>query len=122
MLISSTRRLPRLLLVFWGVYVLLWLGTLCHVATILIAVEAGNMTQVLASRAGNVGGMDTGGWGGVFPRSSSSLSLVILSCLYVLWIKASQPITYLELKVNYRAPNRSRTIPDMITVRFGRPA
>ena len=24
------------------------------------------MTQVLASRAGNVGGMDTGVWGGVF--------------------------------------------------------
>ena len=30
--------------------------------------------------------------------SSSSSSLVILTCQYVLWIKASQPITYLELQ------------------------
>ena len=63
-----------------------------------IIIETGEATQVLASRAGNVGGMDTGGWGGVFPRLSSSSSLVILTCQYVLWIKASQPITYLELQ------------------------
>ena len=30
--------------------------------------------------------------------SSSSSSLVILTCQYVLWIKASQPITYPELQ------------------------
>ena len=30
------------------------------VSAILVAVEAGNITQVLASRAGNIGGMDTG--------------------------------------------------------------
>ena len=30
--------------------------------------------------------------------SSSSSSLVILTCQYVLWIKAFQPITYLELQ------------------------
>ena len=62
------------------------------------------MTQVLTSRASNVGGMDTGGWSGVFPRSSSSSSPVILSCLYVLWIKASQPITYLELQGKLPSP------------------
>ena len=30
--------------------------------TFLFIVETGDMTQVLASRAGNVGGIDIGGW------------------------------------------------------------
>ena len=42
--------------------------TLCSVT-----VETGEATQVLASCASNVGCIDTGGWGGVFPRSSSFL-------------------------------------------------
>ena len=32
--------------------------------TLLVRVETGDMTQVLASRAGNVGGIDIGGWDG----------------------------------------------------------
>ena len=40
-----------------------WLGTLCRVVTLLVTVETSDMTQVLASRAGNVGGIDIGGWG-----------------------------------------------------------
>ena len=32
------------------------------------------------------------------------------------------PMIYLGLKVNYRVLNRSRTIPEVITVRFGCPA
>ena len=63
-----------------------------------VTVERNEATQVLASCTGNVGGMDIGDWGGVFPKLSSSLSLVILTCQYVLWIKASQLITYLELQ------------------------
>ena len=35
--------------------------------TLLVTVETGEMAQVLASRTGYVGGMDTDGWGGVFP-------------------------------------------------------
>ena len=35
--------------------------------TILVTIETGDMAQVLASRTGFVGGMDTDGWGGVFP-------------------------------------------------------
>ena len=35
--------------------------------TLLVTVETGEMTQVLASRTGYVDGMDTNGWGGVFP-------------------------------------------------------
>ena len=35
--------------------------------TLLVTVETGNMAQVLASRTGFVGGIDTDGWGGVFP-------------------------------------------------------
>ena len=31
--------------------------------TLLVTVETGDMTQVLASRAGNVGAIDIGGWG-----------------------------------------------------------
>ena len=34
---------------------------------LLVTVETGDMTQVVASRAGNVGAMDTGGWGRVLP-------------------------------------------------------
>ena len=33
----------------------------------LVTVEPGEMAQVLASRTGYVGGMDTNGWGRVFP-------------------------------------------------------
>ena len=66
MLVSSMRRLPRLSLVFY-VAVLSCLETLCRVVTFFVTVETSDMTQVLASRAGNVGGMDTGVWGGVFP-------------------------------------------------------
>ena len=32
--------------------------------TLLVIVETGNMTQVFASHAGIVGGIDLGGWGG----------------------------------------------------------
>ena len=35
--------------------------------TFLVTVETGEMAQVFASRTGYVGGMDTNGWGGVFP-------------------------------------------------------
>ena len=70
---------------------------ICHVVTFLVAIETSEITQILASHTGNVGGINIGGWGRVFSRSSSSLSFVILSYLYVFWIKASQPITYLEL-------------------------
>ena len=34
--------------------------------TLLVIVEKDEMAQVLASRTGYVGGMDTDGWGGVF--------------------------------------------------------
>ena len=42
-----------------------WLGTLCRVVTLLVTVETGDMTQVFESpigSAGNVGGIDLGGW------------------------------------------------------------
>ena len=52
-------------LVFY-VAVLSYLKILCRVMTFLVTVETSDMTQVLASRAGNVGGIDTGIWGGVF--------------------------------------------------------
>ena len=71
---------------------------ICYVVTFLIAVETSEMTQVFTSHIRNVGDIDTSGWGEVFPKSSSSLSLVIVSCLYVFWIKACLPITYLELQ------------------------
>ena len=35
--------------------------------TLLVTVETSEMAQILASRTGYVGGMDTNGWGGVFP-------------------------------------------------------
>ena len=34
---------------------------ICRVVIFLVAVETSEMTQVLASHAGNVGGIDTGG-------------------------------------------------------------
>ena len=89
--------------------------------TILVAVETGNMNQVFVSRISNVGGIDIGSRGGVFPKSLSSLFLVILSYLYVFWIKTYQSITYLELKIIYWALNFSRTIPNMITIKFDCP-
>ena len=52
-LVSSTRRLSRLSLVFC-VAVFPWLGTLCRVVTFLVTVETSDMTQIFASRAGNV--------------------------------------------------------------------
>ena len=63
--------------------VLPWLKTSCCVMIFLVTVETSNMTLVLASCTSNVGGIDNGGWDGVFPRSSSSLSLVIFSYPYV---------------------------------------
>ena len=47
--------------------------------TLLVTIETGNMAQVLASRTGFVGGIDTDGWGGVFP--SLFLTTVFLSLL-----------------------------------------
>ena len=47
------------------------LGTLSRIMALLVRVEAGDMTQVFASRAGNVGGIDHGGWGGTRVVSSS---------------------------------------------------
>ena len=35
--------------------------------TLLATVETDEMAQVFASRTGYVGGIDTDGWGGVFP-------------------------------------------------------
>ena len=42
--------------------------------TLLVTVETGEIAQVLASRTGYVGGMDTNGWDGVFPGS------LVISC------------------------------------------
>ena len=77
---------------------------ICRIVTFLIAIETSEMTQVLASHTGNHEGIHTGGWGGVFPKSSSSLFLVILLCLYVLWIKAPQLIIYLKLQGKLPSP------------------
>ena len=38
--------------------------------TLLVIVEIGNMTQILAIRAGNVRDIDLGGWGGTRVVSS----------------------------------------------------
>ena len=54
------------MLVVFCVAVFPWLGTFCRVIAFLVAVETSEMTQVLVSYTGNVGGIDTGGWGGVF--------------------------------------------------------
>ena len=43
------------------------LRTLCHVLTFHVIVETSDMAQVLASRVGNVCGIDMGGWGRIFP-------------------------------------------------------
>ena len=66
MLVSSMQRLPRRSLVFY-VAIFSCLETLCHVVIFLVTVETSDMAQVFASRAGNVGGMDTSVWVGVFP-------------------------------------------------------
>ena len=50
--------------------------------TFLVTVEASDMTQVLASRAGNVGGMDTGGWGGTRVVSSPLVFQTTLCLLH----------------------------------------
>ena len=65
-LVSLTRRLPRLSLVFC-VIIYFYLNILCCVVTFLITIETSDMIQVLASRASNVKSIDTGVWGGVFP-------------------------------------------------------
>ena len=56
--------------------------------TFLVAVETDDMTQVIASRAGNVGGIDLGSWGGTRVVSSplvfqATLSLFLLPSLLV---------------------------------------
>ena len=42
--------------------------------TLLTIIEIGEMAQVFVSCANYVGGMDTDGWGGVFP------GLLVISC------------------------------------------
>ena len=59
---SSKWRLSRLSLVFGGVSIFFWLGTLYRLVGLLVIVVTDVMTQVLANRAGNVGGIDIGGW------------------------------------------------------------
>ena len=56
---------------------LLWLGKPRHIMTFLFTVEIGNMTQVPASRVGNVGGIDSGVRGRT--RVVSSLLVFIVS-------------------------------------------
>ena len=46
--------------------------------TLLVTVETGNMSQVLATRAGNVGDIDLGGWGGTRVISSPLVFQVTL--------------------------------------------
>ena len=53
-LVSSTRKLPRLSLVFC-ITVLFWLGIFYHVVTFLVIIETIDITQVFTSCAGNVG-------------------------------------------------------------------
>ena len=67
----------KLPLVFWGFS--FRLGILSCVVTILVAVETGDMTQVIASSTGSVGRVDTGGWVGVLP--SLLLTTMFLSLL-----------------------------------------
>ena len=47
---------------------------------LLVIVETGNMTQVLVSRAGNVGDIDLGGWG----RTRVVLSLLVFQATLLL--------------------------------------
>ena len=49
--------------------------------TLLVTIETGDMTQVFASRAGNVGGIDIGGWSGTRVVSSP---LVFQATLFLL--------------------------------------
>ena len=65
-LVSSTQRLPRLLLSFY-IAVLSYLGTLYCIVTFFVIVEKSDMTQVLTSCTGNVGNIDTNNWDGVYP-------------------------------------------------------
>ena len=52
--------------------------------TLLVTVETGDMTQVLASRAGNVGGIDIGGWDGTRVVLSPLVFQATLSLLLLL--------------------------------------
>ena len=51
--------------------------------TFLVTVETGNMTQVLASRAGNVGDIDLGGWDGTRVVSSPLVFQATLALLFL---------------------------------------
>ena len=67
--------------------VLPWLGTLCHVVTLLVIVETGDMTQVFESpigSAGNVGGIDLVGWDRT-KVVSSPLVFIESSCQQFEW-------------------------------------
>ena len=66
MLASLIWRLPRLSLIFY-LAILLYFGILCHAVTFFISIETSDMTQVSLRCAANVGGINTGGWGGAFP-------------------------------------------------------
>ena len=66
---GACSRVASLDIVFLSVSVFPWLGTLYRIVTLLATVETGEMAQILASYTGYVGGMDTGGWGEVFPGS-----------------------------------------------------
>lgn len=57
--------LSRLSLVFCIMF-FLWFRTFYYIVTFLIIIEISNMTQVFASYASNVGGIDTSSWVGVF--------------------------------------------------------
>ena len=79
---SSKYRSSRLLLVLGGFS--LGLETVPWVVSFLVTVETDDMTQVLASptgNAGNVGGIDIGGWGGT---SVVSGPLVFQATLFLL--------------------------------------
>ena len=51
--------------------------------TLLVTVETGGMTQALASRAGNVGGMVIGGWKGTRVVSSPLMFQATLALLFL---------------------------------------
>ena len=58
-----------------------WLGTLSRIVALFVREEAGDMIQLLASRADNIWGSNIGGWGrtGVV---SSPLVFTVSSCQY----------------------------------------
>ena len=56
-LVFSMWKLPRQLLVFWGVSILYWLKTFYCVVTLLVTIETNEMTQVLTSRIDYVRGI-----------------------------------------------------------------